>query len=389
MHFYKHKAIKKGLFFMSLKFSSNKSALLSVITPALAATSTKSTLPALEGLLFSLEDNILTVCGYDLEKGVKTSIPVYAKEDGAVILNAQKISSIIKSFPECEITFDTNDKNIVRITGAMSDFSIHGLAAEAFPNLPELGGDRSFSISQSLLRDIIISTHFSVAQTDARPILTGELFKIEGRKLTVVALDNYRLALREEENAVFGNETDYSFVVPGKTLLEFSRLLSDIEEMVIVEFTSKYIIFKIKDIIFFSRLLEGEFLDYNRAIPKQNKIFVKIRTEDFIDSASRASLLVDEKLKTPLKCNFTDNILDISCSTQYGRVNDNIKIEKSGEDIGIGFNGRYLLDALHACSDEYINVEMSTPLMSMVIKPAVKKENSNYTYLVLPCRLKD
>ena len=374
---------------MAIKFISNKATLLSLIIPALAATSTKSTLPALEGLLFSLEENILTVCGYDLEKGVKTSSPVYPNEDGAVILNAQKISAIIRNFPDCEIRFEADEKNIVRISGAMSDFSIHGLAAEAFPNLPELGGDKSFTISQSLLKDIISCTHFAVAQTDARPILTGELFKIEGKKLTVVALDNYRLALREEENAVFGNKNDYSFVVPGKTLTEFSKLLFDIEEMVVIEFTNKYIIFKIKDIIFFSRLLEGEYLDYNRAIPKQNKTFVKLNTSDFINSASRASLLVDEKLKTPLKCNFNGNILDISCSTQYGKVNDNIKIEKEGEDIEIGFNSRYLLDALHSCHDEFINIAMSTPLMSMVITPVKKKENSSYTYLVLPCRLKD
>ncbi len=363
--------------------------MLSLITPALAATSTKSTLPALEGLLFSLEDNLLTVCGYDLEKGVKTSAPVYPQEEGAVILNAQKISAIIRNFPDCEIRFETDEKNIVRITGAMSDFSIHGLSAEAFPNLPELGGEKSFSISQGLLKDIINSTNFAVAQTDARPILTGELFKIEGRKLTVVALDNYRLAMREEENAVFGNENNYSFIVPGKTLFEFSKLLGDSEEMVVTEFTNKYIIFKIKDIIFFSRLIEGEYIDYVRAIPKQSKIFVKINTSDFIESTSRASLLVDEKLKTPLKCSFHNDYLEISCTTQYGTVIDNIKIEKTGDDIDIGFNSRYLLDALRACPDDYINLSMSTPLMSMIINPAAPKENSSYTYLVLPCRLKD
>ncbi|PKM63417.1 MAG: DNA polymerase III subunit beta [Firmicutes bacterium HGW-Firmicutes-21] len=374
---------------MAIKFISNRASLLSLIIPALAATSTKSTLPALEGLLFSLEDNLLTVCGYDLEKGVKTSAPVYPKEDGAVILNAQKISAIIRNFPDCEIHFEADEKNVVRISGAMSDFSIHGLAAEAFPNLPELGGDKSFSISQSLLKDIIATTHFAVAQTDARPILTGELFKIDGKNLTVVALDNYRLALREETNAIFGNDSSYSFVVPGKTLIEFSKLLDESEEMVVVEFTSKYIIFKVRDIIFFSRLLEGEFLDYNRAIPNQNKIFVKVNTADFIESASRAALLVDEKLKTPLKCKFSGDILDISCSTQYGKVNDNIKIQKDGDDIEIGFNSRYLLDALRACRDDYINAAMSTPLMSMVITPSKKKDNSKYTYLVLPCRIKE
>jgi DNA polymerase-3 subunit beta len=374
---------------MPIKFTTNRATMLSLITPALAATSTKNTLPALEGLLFSLEDNLLTVCGYDLEKGVKTSAPVYPQEEGAVILNAQKISAIIRNFPDCEIRFEADEKNIVRITGGMSDFSIHGLSAEAFPNLPELGGDKSFSISQGVLKDLIEGTHFAVAQTDARPILTGELFKIEGRKITVVALDNYRLALKEEENAVFGNENNYSFIVPGKTLFEFSKLLGDNEEMVVTEFTNKYIIFKIKDIIFFSRLIEGEYIDYNRAIPKQNKVFVKINTSDFIESASRASLLVDEKLKTPLRCSFHDHHLEISCSTQYGKVNDNIKIEKEGDDIEIGFNSRYLLDALRACPNDNITLSLSTPLMSMVISPAVQKENSNYIYLITPCRLKD
>ncbi len=375
---------------MAIKFTSDKQTLLSLIQPALAATSTKSTLPALEGLLFSLIHNELSVCGYDLEKGVKTSAQVFPKEEGAVILNAQKISAIIRSFPDSDILFEADDKNIVRISGGMSDFSIHGLSAEAFPSLPELGGDKTFSISQGLLKNIIHTTHYAVAQTDAPPILTGELFNIDEQNLTVVALDNYRLALREERNVIFDrNQKEYSFVVPGKTLVELAKLLEDKDDMVVVEFTSKYIIFKLNEIILFSRLLEGEFLDYNRAIPKQNTINVKVKTSDFIESVLRASLLVDEKLKTPLRCTFKDNNLEISCSTQYGKVVENLPIEKIGGDIEIGFNGKYLLDALRACSDEYVNVAMSTPLMSMVITPFEKKEDSDYTFLVLPCRLKD
>lgn len=377
---------------MPIKFISNKSSLLSLINPAIFATSKKNTLPALEGLLFSLKNNVLTVCGYDLEKGVKISAPVYSHEEGAVILNAQKISAIIKNISDSEITFEADEKNIVSITGDMCHFSIHGLGAEEYPNLPQLGGEKNFSIRQSLLKDIIESTYFAVSQIEARPILTGQLFKIEGKKLTVVALDGNRLALRVEENAILDNDTNYSFVVPGKTLLECSKLLEDTEEMVNVEFTSKYIIFKINDIIFFSRLLEGEYFDYKKIydrIPNENKILAKINTRKFIDGVLRASLLVDEKLKTPLKCNFTGDILDISCSTQYGNVNANIKIEKTGKDMVIGFNGRYLLDALNACNDEYINIEMSTPLMPMVITPPKKKEGSSYLYLVSPRRLKD
>ena len=374
---------------MAIKFISDKKTLLSLIQPALSATSTKSTLPALEGLLFSLgSDGMLTVCGYDLEKGVKTSAPVYPKEVGSVILNAQKIYAIIKNLPECEIEINADEKNAVGIKGGASDFMIHGLAAEAFPNLPELTGDRSFSISQGLLKEMIGSTIFAVAQIDARPILTGELFQIEDKKLTVVALDGARLALREEKNAVFDNRDSFRFVVPGKPLGEFSKLISDSEELVKVEFTRKHIVFRTGDIIFFSRLLEGEYLDYTRALPQQSKIFAEINTADFIESVERASLLVDERLKTPLKLRFEDKKLNISCSTQYGKVSDDIRISKEGDDLEISFNNRYLLDALRACSDDTVLASLTGPLTSMMLTPTGHRDSS-YIYLVLPCRVKN
>ncbi len=372
-----------------MKFVSDKKTLLSMIMPAASAASNKSTLPALEGLLFTLKGDTLTVCGYDLEKGVRTMGKVVSMEEGAVIINAQKITSIIRNFPDCDICIETNDRNMVRISGGMSDFSIHGILAEAFPNLPVLGGENSFNISRSLMKEIINTTVFAVAQSEARPILTGELFMIENRTLTVVALDNFRLAMREEKGCIFNNDNRFSFIVPGKALSDLAKLLDDSDEPLTVEFTAKYIIFKIDDTVFFSRLLEGEYLDYRRALPTQNKIFATVDRAAFIESAERASLLVDEKLRTPLKCRFEDNSLNISCNTQYGTVNDNIKIRKEGDDIEIGFNNRFLLDALRACKDDEIVISMSTPLMSMIIEPAEKDENSSYTYLVLPVKLKD
>ncbi len=372
-----------------MKFVSDKKTLLSLIIPASSASSNKSTLPALEGLLFTLRGETLTVCGYDLEKGVRTIGTVINMEDGAVIINAQKITSIIKNFPDCDICIESDNRNMVRISGGMSDFTIHGVTAEAFPNLPDLGGDNAFNISRGLMKDLINSTVFAVAQSEARPILTGELFMIENRTLTVVALDNFRLAIREEKKCIFDNDNRFQFIVPGKALTDLARLLDDSDKPLRVEFTAKYIIFKIDDVIFFSRLLEGEYLDYKRALPTNNKIFAKIKRSEFIESAERASLLVDEKLRTPLRCKFENNKLNISCNTQYGTVNDNIKIEKEGDDIEIGFNNRYLLDALRACKDDTILASMSTSLMAMIIEPAEKDENSNYTYLVLPCKLKD
>lgn len=372
-----------------MKFISDKKTLLSVILPAATAASNKSTLPALEGLLFALNDDVLTVCGYDLEKGVRTSCTVNPVSDGAVIINAQKITSIIKNFPECDIVIESDERFMVRISGGMSDFTIHGVTPEAFPNLPSLDGENYFNISRKLMKDIINSTVFAVAQSEARPILTGELFMIENRTLTVVALDNFRLALREEKNCVFNNENKFSFVVPGKAVSDLARLLDDSDETLRVEFTAKYIIFKLDDVVFFSRLLEGEYLDYKRALPTQNKIFATIDRAQFIESAERASLLVDEKLRTPLRCRFEDNNLNISCNTKYGSVNDNMHIKKQGDDIEIGFNNRYLLDALRACKDDTVKVSMSTPLMSMIVEPAEKDPDSNYLYLVLPVKLKD
>ncbi len=360
-----------------------------MILPAASAASNKTTLPALEGLLLNLRGETLTICGYDLEKGVRTMGTVVPVQDGSVIVNAQKLTSIIRNFPDCEICIESDERNMVRISGGMSDFSIHGLTAEAFPSLPELGGENAFHISRSLMKEIINTTVFAVAQSEARPILTGELFMIENRTLTVVALDNFRLALREEKNCVFDNDNKFSFVVPGKALSDLAKLLDDSDSPLRVEFTAKYIIFKIDNTVFFTRLLEGEYLDYKRALPTQNKIFATINRLAFIESAERASLLVDEKLRTPLKCRFEDEKLNISCNTQYGSVNDNIKISKLGDDIEIGFNNKFLLDALRACRDEKITVSMSTPLMSMIIEPAEKDENSNYAYLVLPMKLKD
>lgn len=374
---------------MGIKFFSDKKTLLSLILPALAATSSKGSLPAVEGLLFRLKENVLTVCGYDFEKGIRTRGVVVPAEEGAVIINAQKIAAIIKNFPDCDITFEADDKNMVRITGGMSDFTIHGLTAEAFPSMPSLGGDNAFCISQSLMKEIIASTCFAVSQVDARPILTGEFFHIEDRSITAVALDNYRMALREERECIFDNENAFSFVVPGKSLLELSRLLRDTDDMLRVEFTAKYVIFKVDDIILFSRLLEGEFMDYKRAIPAQNKIFVTLDRREFEDSVSRASLLVDEKLKTPLRCRFEGDTLHVTCSTQYGKVNDHLRIEKEGDDLEIGFNNRYLLDALRACKDDTLKVSLSTAFMSMVIQPKNPSESGTYLYLVLPVKLKD
>lgn len=374
---------------MGISFLSDKKTLMELIQPAMTAASSKSTLPALEGLLFQLEENVLTVCGYDLEKGVKTSGAVIPKEQGAVILKAQKIASLIRMLPDCDITFEADDRNTVRISAGPNDFTLHGLTAEAFPSIPELGGENAFCISQSLMKDLITSTCFAVSQADARPILTGEFFKIENRAITAVALDNFRLAMREEKECVFDNETSFNFVVPGKSLMELSRLLRDTDDMLRVEFTAKYVIFKLDDIILFSRLLEGEYMDYKRAISTQNKIFVKLNRQEFEEAVARASLMIDEKSKMPLSCRFEGDALHVAGAAHDGNGNVMVRIEKEGEDLKIGFNHRFLLDALRASHDEEIRISLSSAFGSMVIEPVTPSDTGSYLYLVLPVKLRD
>lgn len=372
-----------------MKFRIEKRQLLDLLTPACAASTNKNSLPALEGLLFTVENGFLTVCGYDLEKGTITKGEVDYGEDGSVVINAQKVSAIVRNLPDCIVEFRSDDKNMVEICGGQAQFRIHGLAANAFPSLPDLGNEKSFDISQNILREMIQSTVFAIAQTDARPILCGEYFKIEGTKITVVALDNLRLAMREETYAVKNNEDSFCVVIPGKALNDLVKIIGDTDETVRVELTKKYIVFTVKSTVLFTRLLEGEYVEYKRAIPTQNKIKAVIETIPFVNSVERASLLVDEKLRTPLRCDFNGSTLMISCSTQYGKVNDIIDIEKEGPDILIGFNNKYLLDAIKACKEEKIVAELSTPLMSMVLTPYEKREDGGFLYLVLPCRLKD
>ena len=372
---------------MAIKFKTDKQNLLSLILPAASLASSKSTLPALEGILLSLDGNTLSICGYDLEKGVQCKGEVFSSEDGEIIVNAQKIAAIVKSMPEGEISFECKSKDIVEIKGNMSDFSIQGLSANAYPNLPSFGGKKSFSIEKETVKNLIQKTYFAVSQNDARPILMGEYIELEENEIKIVSLDNFRLALRTKKSKLSSTEEKINFVVPGKSLIEFSKLIEDNDDPVKIEVSEKHIVMSFDNKVFFSRLLEGEFIDYERALPKANKISVKINKEDLISSVERAALIVDEKLRTPIRCNFSGNDLIISCSTSHGSVNEVIAIEKEGPDIEIGFNYRYLLDALRNADDDILTLGMSTPNLSMVIS-GESEEKGSYTYLVLPCHLK-
>jgi len=397
------------------------------VTPALYAVSSKNTAQALDGFLISADkDNgILTICGYDLEKGIKVTLSgenIQIIESGKIIINAVKFSSIIRNLPAGDVSISSDDNFSVTISSSRSEFTIHGLDGDSFPLMPELKGERNFKISRKVLKNMITATHFAVAVNNSRPSLNGALFEIKNNSLNIVAVDGNRLALRRSFDGIIADsgsaesenpdgELDLNFIVPGKSLSELLKLIGDEDENADIELTRKHVIISFDNIIYFSRLIESDFLDYRRSIKIDPKTTVVIDTKNFTESVERASLLTDDK-KTLVKLKFkkeevnienNDNfgVLQITSATTLGKVNDECDIEIYDNDLEIGFNHRYLLDALKAVREEKITLKLESPTKSLVILPynsendnkdidkVMDTENAKFLYLILPVRLRE
>lgn len=365
---------------MGIKFTSDRNTLLSAINPTLCAVSTKSTNPATECLMLQLEDDNLSVCGFDTEKGVYTSAAVHGRENGAILINAQRIAAIIRSMPDCTITFDADEKFIASIVGGDSSFAIHGLPATQFPALPDIHANPEITIKASALRDMISSTSHAVAAESTKPIFLGELFEISAWNLRLVAADFCRLAVKSAPGVVTG--ADGKFIVPGKFLTDLVKLTSDEESGIGISMTRKHIVFHCQNVIMFSRLIEGDFLDCEKVIPKNSVTDVLVDRHALISMIERAALIIDDKLRTPMKFRFADDSIDVSCESSYGKVNESLSAHINGQEITIGFNHKYLLEALKSTNDVEVNLSLFGELKPITI------HGENYTYLILPLRLK-
>ena len=370
-----------------MKFTCNKKELSDAINNALPAVTTKTTLIALEGILMQCENNALKITGYNLELGITKSIPVKTTENGGIILNATLLANIINKMPDGEVSFKTDEKLLTIIECNNIEFTILGLTAEEYPDIPTIPNDQEFSISHDLLKNMISQTLFSVAQNDQNPILTGSLFDIKDSILHIVSVDGVRLALRKEKINVLEN---FQFVVPGKTLGEIVKLLSrvvleDEDEKVQIRVSNKHISFSINGYIIISRLLEGNFLDYENAIPKETQTTITIDTKSFLDSINRASIIINERAKSPIRCSFEDDIIKLFCETSIGKVNDSIATKMEGPEVKIGFNNRFMADALKASECETLKIELNGPISPIKLVPL---DDDGFLFLVLPVRLK-
>ena len=365
-----------------MKFTVNKSDITEAVGNIQRAVSTKTSIPALEGILLGADENGLELCAYDLELGITTVIPAFVTEPGKAVLSAKLFSDIVRRTPAETITVTVDEKNMATLESGYSRFSIIGIPAEEFPELPKLSDSTQFSLAGSLLKSMIRQTLFAIAESDAKPIHQGSLFNMEKGVLDVVSVDGYRLAKRSEPIQF---EEDLSFVVPGKTLSEILKLIKDSDDPVEISAGRRHILFKIDNYTVISSLLEGEFLNYKAAIPPDSQTEVVLKTREAIDSVERVSLLITDRLKSPVRCLFSDNELKLNCTTSMGRASDQLDVEMTGQSVEIGFNNRYLLEALRNTECDEVKVQLGGPLSPMKVGP---KDGDSFLFLVLPVRLK-
>ncbi len=380
-----------------MKILVDKNILTEAVAPLMGAVSNKNTLAAVEGILITTNgDDACTLTSFDLEKGFRVKIPAKVIVPGSYIINGGRFNQIIRTMPEGELEIFVNDSNIVSITSGHSEFELSAINGSDFPTLPEFRSDMKFTVNQGVLRSMITKTSFAVAQNENRAALNGAYFVFSENRLKIVACDGNRLAVREQVcdvTSVTDSVPDVSFILPGKTLTELLKMLKDEESEIQITVTRRNAVFEAGGILFFSRLIDGEYLDYNKFIPTSCKIVAEINTESLIRSLERAFLVSEDRTlgqtKSYVKCCFTPESLLISSVSANGRVSDMLEVEGVNGSIEIGFNCRYLLDALRACATEKVRCEMNTPLSCMVIKPCGEVEDEDFLYLVLPIRMKD
>jgi len=345
--------------------------------------STKTSIPAIEGIYMKALGNELMLTGYDLEVGINTSIEAKVEEAGSIILNARILCDILRKLPSEKVIIEADERQLCVIRCGEVEYKIVGIAAEEYPELPTVTGGYPIIVESNILRDMIKQTIFAVSTNDTKIVHTGIKFEIKRGEIKLIAVDGFRLAIRTEEIKYSGD--DISFIVPAKTLSEVIKLIDNCD-VISMNIARRHIIFDIGNYSIISRLLDGEFLDYNAAIPKSLTTEVMVNAKQMINSIERTSILITDRLKSPLRCIFDENIIKISTVTSLGTSNDRIAAQIEGNRVEIGFNNRFLLDALRACDIEEVKITLNGPLSPITIVPP---EGNNFLFLVLPVRLKN
>lgn len=398
-----------------MKLTFDKNIFDAAVTPALGCVASRNTLASIEGILMIAETggNSCEISSYDLEKGYRASFEATIEEGGSYVINAQKLSQIVRSMSgDRPITLEVDQKNLVRISSGKTVFEMVALSGSSFPSMPELSGDRAFTIARGAWKSLIDAVAYAISSSDARPSLMGAYFRISGNSILAVSCDGNRLAKRdvrtELTDVIAGNDVaddgtvtvntsgimNASFIIPGKTLGELVRLTGggDDEPMRIL-LTSKHVVFDVGGgAKLFSRLIDSDYIDYERFIPKEGRIFVTVDRQRMLSALEMAALFSEDRTmgqpRSGVLCSFGDDMLRIRSAASSGRFDDEIAVEMQGDPIEMSFNCRFLLDALRSCECERLRLTMINPMMSMVIENADEKPEDDVHFLMLVLPMK-
>lgn len=367
-----------------MKFSCEKALLQNAISISSRAVAQKSSIPALEGLLLHADTQV-TISGYNMQTGIRTKVSADVSAEGDIVLNARLFGDIIRKMPDDVVTFFADEHQTVHLSCGDADFDICGLSAADYPELPEVEDENGVSIQQKVLRAMIDETSFAVSTNESRPVHTGSLFEISDTGLTMVSVDGFRLAIRKEPLEKMDGGA-FSFVAPGSALNEVEKICEETDELASITLGKRHILFQVGDKELICRRLEGEFLDYKNAVPRKNPITLIADTKALIESIDRVSVVISEKLKSPVRCVFDHDKVLLSAKTGNGEAKDVCRVSGDGGGLEIGFNNRYLMEALRYAPADAVRLELNTGVSPAILVPV--DGTDNFLYMVLPVRLK-
>lgn len=362
-----------------MKISCQKSALMNGISIVSKAVSAKSTMTNLQCILIEASYSEIRLIANDIELGIETIIEGNITEAGKIALDAKLLSDIVRKLPESEVLIETNANNQANIRCERSKFNIPGTSGDDFNYLPEVEKNRYISLSQFSLKEVIRQTIFSISDQENTKIMTGELFEVNGDMLKVVSLDGHRISIRKVQ--LKESFDGMKVIVPGKTLSEVSKILTGgADDEIRLYVTDKHILFEFENTKVVSRLLEGEFYRIDQMLSSDYETKFSINKKEFLDCIDRASLFIKESDKKPIIMNIESSNIYLRIDSSLGSMNEEIEINKEGKDLKIGFNPKFLMDALRVIDDEEVNIYMVNAKSPCFIR----NEDSTYIYLILP-----
>ena len=366
-----------------MHFTCSQSLLNEAISMSQRAISPRSPQAILEGLLFEAEDDTLTLTGYNLETGIECKLDADVLAPGRLVFDSRMIGDIVKKLPEDLVNFEVDDQLRVTIKSGLAEFKINGLQADDYPKIPLVEADKKIEINQGKLKEMIQQTIFAASKDDNRPMMSGIIFKADGRQLELAAIDGFRIAIRREELDADVEAT--SFVVPAKALNELQAILNNFTESVKIYLSNNHILFESGIVKLVSRLTDGEFMDYNRIIPDTYNSQVFVETQDILKAFERGNLISypeGNRFPITVKSQSTNKLI-ISSKSHLGQVHDEINIELQGDPLDSDFNPRYFLEALKNVPSEKVVMQFSGTTGPCLIKPT---EGNSFLFLVLPLR---